>query len=93
MASGAAGGANHVIGELFKMMIGVNMIHMPYWGEAPALTDPLRGRVQVQLISMSEIGHTLPIRSGDHVRIGPILLQKSASGSLGATIESQRASL
>ena len=37
----------HIAGELFKMMARVNMVHVPYRGEAPALTDLLGGQVQV----------------------------------------------
>ena len=47
MASGGNGSAPHVAGELFKMMAGVDMLHVPYRGEAPALTDLLGGQVQV----------------------------------------------
>jgi tripartite-type tricarboxylate transporter receptor subunit TctC len=47
MASGGVGSPSHVAGELFKMMAGVNMIHVPYRGLAPALTDLLGGQVQV----------------------------------------------
>ena len=39
----------HVSGELFKMMAGVDMMHVPYRGAAPALTDLLAGQVQVML--------------------------------------------
>ena len=47
MASGGIGGSAHVSGELFKMMSGVDMLHVPYRGMAPALTDLLGGQVQV----------------------------------------------
>jgi tripartite-type tricarboxylate transporter receptor subunit TctC len=47
MASGGVGSGNHLAGELFKMMAGVKMLHVPYRGEAPALTDLLGGQVQV----------------------------------------------
>jgi len=47
MASGGNGSAMHVAGELFKMMTGVSMVHVPYRGEAPALTDLISGQVQV----------------------------------------------
>ena len=43
-ASGGNGAASHVSGELFKMMIGVNMVHVPYRGTAPAVTDLLGGK-------------------------------------------------
>jgi tripartite-type tricarboxylate transporter receptor subunit TctC len=47
MASPGIGSPQHVAGELFKMMTGVNMQHVPYRGAAPALTDLLGGQVQV----------------------------------------------
>jgi tripartite-type tricarboxylate transporter receptor subunit TctC len=47
MASSGIGASPHVAGELFKMMTGINMLHVPYRGEAPALTDLIGGQVQV----------------------------------------------
>jgi tripartite-type tricarboxylate transporter receptor subunit TctC len=47
MASFGNGNISHVCGELFKMMSGVNMLHVPYRGAAPALADLLGGQVQV----------------------------------------------
>jgi len=47
MASAGTGTPNHMSGELFKAMSGVNMIHVPYRGGAPALADLLGGQVQV----------------------------------------------
>jgi tripartite-type tricarboxylate transporter receptor subunit TctC len=47
MASGGNGTIQHVSGELFKMMTGVNMLHVPYRSAAPAMTDLLGGQVQV----------------------------------------------
>jgi tripartite-type tricarboxylate transporter receptor subunit TctC len=52
MASGGNGASEHMCGELFKMMAGVNMLHVPYRGVAPALTDLLGGQVQVTFASM-----------------------------------------
>jgi tripartite-type tricarboxylate transporter receptor subunit TctC len=49
MASGGVGSAHHVWGELFKAMAGINMLHVPYRGEAPALVDLLAGQVQVMV--------------------------------------------
>jgi tripartite-type tricarboxylate transporter receptor subunit TctC len=46
MASSGNGSTIHVSGELFKMMTGVNMVHVPYRGGAPALTDLISGQVQ-----------------------------------------------
>ena len=47
MASAGNGSAPHMAGELFKMMAGINMVHVPYRGQGPALTDLLSGQVQV----------------------------------------------
>jgi tripartite-type tricarboxylate transporter receptor subunit TctC len=52
IASGGNGTAGHLSGELFKMMASVNMVHVPYRGEAPALTDMLGGQVQVMFATM-----------------------------------------
>jgi tripartite-type tricarboxylate transporter receptor subunit TctC len=60
--SGGAGTSAHMAGELFKMMAGVNMVHVPYRGSAPALTDLIGGQVQVMFDALpSSIGH---IRTG-----------------------------
>jgi tripartite-type tricarboxylate transporter receptor subunit TctC len=47
MASAGVGSGTHMTGELFKMMTGLNMLHVPYRGEGPALADLLGGQVQV----------------------------------------------
>jgi tripartite-type tricarboxylate transporter receptor subunit TctC len=54
MASAGNGTPPHVAGELFKMMTGVNMLHVPYRGGAPALADLLGGQVQVWFAGMPE---------------------------------------
>jgi tripartite-type tricarboxylate transporter receptor subunit TctC len=46
MASSGTGSGLHLAGELFKMMAGVDMVHVPYRGEAPAMTDLIGGQVQ-----------------------------------------------
>src|SRR5262245_17810250 len=53
MASAGSGSGNHIAGELFKMMTGVNLVHVPYRGAGPALVDLLGGQVQVMFASMS----------------------------------------
>jgi tripartite-type tricarboxylate transporter receptor subunit TctC len=53
MASAGNGSGVHMCGELFKMMTGVNMLHVPYRGASPALTDLLGGQVQVMFPSTS----------------------------------------
>jgi tripartite-type tricarboxylate transporter receptor subunit TctC len=52
MASGGNGAPEHMAGELFKMMTGVSMLHVPHRGAAPALTDLLAGQVQVMFAAM-----------------------------------------
>jgi tripartite-type tricarboxylate transporter receptor subunit TctC len=47
MASGGIGTSTHISGEFFKMMAGVNLLHVPYRGSAPALTDMIGGQVHV----------------------------------------------
>ncbi len=62
MASGGIGSTPHLAGELFKMMTGVNMLHVPYRGDAPAITDLLEGQVQVMFDQV--------ILSIEHIRGG-----------------------
>jgi tripartite-type tricarboxylate transporter receptor subunit TctC len=52
MASGGIGSGNHVFGELFQMVSGVHLVHVPYRGAGPALVDLLGGQVQVMFASM-----------------------------------------
>ena len=52
MASAGVGSASHMSGELFEMMADVSMVHVPYRGQAPALTDLLGGQVQVDFSTM-----------------------------------------
>ncbi len=47
MGSVGIGGPQHVAGELFKIMAGVDMTHVPYRGSTPAMTDLIGGQVQV----------------------------------------------
>ena len=47
MGSPGNGTPHHVSGELFKLMTGTNLVHIPYRGSAPALTDLMAGQVQV----------------------------------------------
>jgi len=63
-ASGGNGTPPHVFGELFKMMTGVNLVHVPYRGGAPALTDLLGGQVQVMFAT--------PGTSIEYIRAGKL---------------------
>ena len=53
MGSGGLGATGHVAGELFQMMSGTKLNHLPYRGEAPALTDLLGGHVQVAFTTLT----------------------------------------
>jgi tripartite-type tricarboxylate transporter receptor subunit TctC len=64
MASGGVGSSQHVYGELFKMMAGVEMLHVPYRGGGPALTDLLAGQVQVMFDTV--------VTSIEHIRAGTL---------------------
>jgi len=58
MGSAGTGSSNHLSGELFKLMTGVKMVHVPYRGAAPALTDLIGGQVQVLFAAVtSSIEH------------------------------------
>ena len=61
MASSGNGTAPHLAGELFKMMAGVTLVHVPYRGAGPALADLLGGQVQVMLGSIASIEY---VRTG-----------------------------
>ena len=64
MASGGIGSGSHMAGELFKMMAGVDMVHVPYRGAGPALNDVLGGQVQVMFDLMPN--------SIEHIRAGTL---------------------
>jgi tripartite-type tricarboxylate transporter receptor subunit TctC len=63
-ASSGNGVADHMCGELFKMLTGVNIVHVPYRGTAPALTDLLGGQVQMMFGNMAN--------SIEHIRSGKL---------------------
>jgi tripartite-type tricarboxylate transporter receptor subunit TctC len=64
MASFGTGSASHLAGELFKMMAGINMVHVPYRGGAPMVTNLIGGQVQV--------GFDVMVTSLPHVRSGAL---------------------
>ena len=64
MASGGNGTPAHVTGEMFKMMAGVDMVHVPYRGAAPALTDLLAGQVQIYFGPL--------VASIEHIKVGKL---------------------
>lgn len=77
MASAGNGTLQHVCGELFNLMTGIEMLHVPYRGSAPALTDLLAGRVQVTFDPVpSSIGY---IRSGKLRALAVTTAKRAAS--------------
>jgi tripartite-type tricarboxylate transporter receptor subunit TctC len=64
LASFGNGTSSHVAGELFKMMTGLGMVHVPYRGSAPALTDLLGGQVQAMFDSVTA--------SIEHIKAGKL---------------------
>ncbi len=75
MASVGNGSMSHVAGELFKMMTGTDMLHVPYVGGPPAMTDRIGGRVQIVFVtpsaSMPQIkaGYVRPLAVGTAERV------------------------
>jgi len=63
-ASAGVGSSQHLSGEMFKMMAGVDMVHVPYRGGAPALTDLIGGQVQLMFDNVSS--------SIEHIRAGKL---------------------
>jgi tripartite-type tricarboxylate transporter receptor subunit TctC len=77
MASSGAGSTIHMSGELFKMMTGIGMTHVPYRGSAPALTDMISGQVQVMFDNIpTSIQH---IRAG---KLRPLAVTSTARSEL-----------
>jgi tripartite-type tricarboxylate transporter receptor subunit TctC len=64
MASPGSGTAPHLTGELFKMMASVDMVHVPYRGGAPAMTDLIAGQVQIMFVA--------PVTAIEHIKTGKL---------------------
>jgi tripartite-type tricarboxylate transporter receptor subunit TctC len=77
MASAGIGSGPHVTGELFQMMTGLSMVHVPYRGEGPALADLIGGQVQVMFGVMAS---SIPyVRSGALRPLGVTTQTRSAA--------------
>ena len=76
MASGGTGSASHIGGELFKMMTGVDMLHVPYKGGAPAITDLMGGQIQVYFSPLPE---SISVIKGGKVRALAVTTAKRAA--------------
>ena len=64
MASAGNGTVQHVGGELFKVMAGVDMVHVPYRGAGPAMIDLIAGQVEVMFVS--------PVVAMEHIKSGKL---------------------
>ncbi len=64
MASPGTGSAPHLSGELFKMMAGIDMVHVPYRGGGPAMTDLISGQVQITFVA--------PTVAVEHIATGKV---------------------
>jgi tripartite-type tricarboxylate transporter receptor subunit TctC len=77
LASSGSGTSVHLSGELFKTMAGVDLLHIPYKGSAPALNDLLAGQVQVMFDNLpASIAH---IKSGELRALGVTTLTRNAA--------------
>jgi tripartite-type tricarboxylate transporter receptor subunit TctC len=76
-ASTGIGGANHLAGELFKSMTGVEMVHIPYKGAAPAMADLLGGQIPIMFDSLPTV---IPhVQSGRLRALGVTSLKRAPS--------------
>lgn len=73
-ASTGIGGANHLSGELFKIMAGINMVHIPYKGAAPAMNDLIGGHVPVMFDGVT--GVVPQVAAGKVRALGVTTLQR-----------------
>jgi len=64
LASSGTGTGNHLAGELFNMLAGVQMVHVPYRGAGPAMTDLIGGQVHVMFVA--------PVAAVEHIAAGKI---------------------
>jgi tripartite-type tricarboxylate transporter receptor subunit TctC len=89
LAYGSAGNGSgpHVAGELFKAMAGVDLVHVPYKGAAPAVIDLLSGQIQLGFVNISAV---LPyVRAGKLTAIAVTTLKRSAALPEVATVDEQ----
>src|SRR5688500_13421886 len=89
-ASSGIGSANHLSGELFRSMAGIELVHIPYKGGAPALAALIAGEVQVSFTSGVAIGHakagrlkTLAVTGSKRTPIAPDIPTIAESGVPG----------
>jgi tripartite-type tricarboxylate transporter receptor subunit TctC len=95
MASGGIGTANHVAGEMFKAMTGVEMLHVPYRTDGAAITDLIGDRVQVYFVALA--GAAELIRTGKVRALAVTTAQRSTAfpdvPAIGESVPGYEASL
>jgi tripartite-type tricarboxylate transporter receptor subunit TctC len=95
VASGGIGTANHVAGEMFKAMAGVEMLHVPYRTDGGAITDLIGGRVQVYFVALA--GAAELIRTGKVRALAVTTAQRSTAfpdvPAIGESVPGYEASL
>jgi tripartite-type tricarboxylate transporter receptor subunit TctC len=60
------GGANHLSGEMFKQMVGIDLVHIPYRGAAPAMNDLLGGHIPIMFDTLTTV---LPEAAAGNIRV------------------------
>jgi tripartite-type tricarboxylate transporter receptor subunit TctC len=95
VASGGIGTANHVAGEMFKAMVGIDMLHVPYRTDGAAITDLIGGRVQVYFVALA--GAAELIRTGKVRALAVTTAQRSSAfpdvPAIGESVPGYEASL
>jgi tripartite-type tricarboxylate transporter receptor subunit TctC len=95
VASGGIGTANHVAGEMFKAMVGIEMLHVPYRTDGAAITDLIGGRVQVYFVALA--GAAELIRTGKVRALAVTTAQRSSAfpdvPAIGESVPGYEASL
>jgi tripartite-type tricarboxylate transporter receptor subunit TctC len=74
--SAGIGGANHLSGELFKQMAGIDIVHVPYKGAAPAMNDLIGGHIPIMFDTLPTV---LPAASGGTIRVLAVTSKERAA--------------
>ena len=83
--SSGVGGANHLSGELFKQMAGIDIVHIPYKGAAPAMNDLLGGHIPIMFDSLPTV---LPAAAAGNIRVLAVTsLSRAASLPRAPTLD------
>ncbi|CAN5492932.1 tripartite tricarboxylate transporter substrate binding protein [soil metagenome] len=74
--SAGIGGANHLSGELFKQMAGIDIVHVPYKGAAPAMNDLIGGHIPIMFDTLPTV---LPAAAGGNIRVLAVTSKERAA--------------